>query len=372
MMSGHTEKNSSAEVGTRGAREPGAAAEPRRVVVTGAAGMLGTALVAQDWPEVRWVGVDLRPAPARTRDRATFHTADIRDTTTLTRIFSGADAVVHAAAALPSHRASEIRSVDVDGTDSVLRAVRAAGVPRLVHVSSTAVYGLPKDCPTPEDYPCRPVDPYSEAKRAAEILVERERDSGLCAPVLRPKTFLGEERLGLFSMLFEWADEGRSFPLPAGGRKRAQMLDVDDLCAVVRATLRMPDATVNDTFNVGATRFGTLREDFQGVLDAAGHGGRVVGVPVLPAVAVLRGLAALRLSPVYKRLVHKLVRDSYVDTSRASRVLGFEPRYSNGETLLRTYEWWRGRATDHAVTRTGRTHRDPWKQGALRLAKAFF
>jgi nucleoside-diphosphate-sugar epimerase len=343
-----------------------------RIVITGASGMLGTALLAQSWSDVTWTGVDVRPLAARSRGRAEFIAADVRDTTAMSAAFRGADVVIHTAAALPSHRASDIRSVDVDGTASVLRAARQSGVDRVVHISSTAVYGLPELCPTPEDYPCRPVDAYSAAKLAAEQLVERERLAGLCAPILRPKTFLGEERLGLFSMLFEWADEGRNFPLLGGGRMRAQMLDVDDLCAVIRQTCLRPDDVVNDTFNVGAREFGTLCEDFQAVLDAAGHGKRVVSVPVAPAVAVLRLLTALRLSPVYKRLVHKLVRDSYVDTDKAVRQLGFAPRYSNEQTLLRTYEWWRATASTTPHRATGRTHRDPWKQGALRLAKALY
>lgn len=341
------------------------------IVLTGAAGMLGTALLRRPWPGVTWTAVDVRPLAPAVRDRATFVRSDVRDTEAMTAALRGADVVVHSAAALPSHAAAEIRSVDVGGTESVLRAARLAGVDRFVHISSTAVYGLPRYCPTPEDYPCEPVDAYSAAKLGAETAVLRQRAQGLCAPVLRPKTFLGEERLGLFAMLFEWADEGRHFPLIGGGRVVTQMLDVDDLCDAVQLACTGPDDAVNDTFNIGAREFRTLREDFQAVLDAAGHGRRVVTVPVGPAVAVLRALAALRLSPVYKRLVHKLVRDSYVSIDRAADRLGFNPGYSNEQALIKTYNWWRATAAGGRRS-AGRTHRDPWRQGALSLAKALF
>ncbi|MDW8806269.1 NAD-dependent epimerase/dehydratase family protein [Streptomyces scabiei] len=341
------------------------------IVVTGAAGMLGTALLTRPWPGTRWTGVDIRPLASRARDQAEYVQADIRDTAALIKVFRGADVVIHSAAALPSHRAGDIRSVDVDGTAAVVEAARRVGVQRLVHISSTAVYGLPRHCPTPEDYPCEPVDTYSAAKLAAEKIVLRARDQGLCVPILRPKTFLGPERLGLFAMLFEWADEGRNFPLLGGGHAAAQMLDVDDLCAAIRQTCEGTDGAVNDTFNIGAAEFTSLRDDFQAVLDAAGHGRRVVTVPVGPAVVMLRALAALRLSPVYRRLVHKLTRDSYVSIDKARERLGFTPRLSNEQSLLRTYEWWRstGRARRGV---SGRTHRDPWRQGALHLAKALF
>jgi nucleoside-diphosphate-sugar epimerase len=341
-----------------------------RIAVTGASGMLGNSLINSDWQGVDWLGIDTR-APRTTTKKIAFRKTDVRDTDALTAALRGVDAVVHAAAALPSHPAAEILSVDVRGTESVLAAARQADVSRVVHISSTAVYGLPDLCPTPEDYPCRPVDPYSSAKLRAEELVEQARRDGMCVPILRPKTFLGENRLGLFAMLFEWADEGRDFPLLGGGLHRAQMLDVDDLCQVVRAACERPDSVVNDTFNIGAARFGTLRDDFQAVLDAAGHGGRIRSLPIGPAMSVLRPLAALRVSPVYKRLIYKLVRDSHVSIEKASERLDFAPIFSNEESLLRTYDWWR-RAVAVKQKPTGLTHQDPWRQGALRLAKLFY
>jgi nucleoside-diphosphate-sugar epimerase len=338
-----------------------------RVAISGASGMLGSALIAARWRDFDWLAIDVRPPldPALCE----FREIDIRDTGRLTKALGGIDVLLHAAAALPSYSSSDIMSVEVQGTESVLAAAQRAGVERVVHISSTAVYGLPSLCPTPEDYPCEPVDPYSAAKRAAEKLVEQARRAGLCAPILRPKTFLGKNRLGLFAMLFEWADEGRDFPLLGGGKNRAQMLDVDDLCAAVRAACELPDADVNDTFNIGTDRFGGLGDEFQAVLDAAGRGGRVRALPMAPAVAALRLLASMRLSPVYKRLIHKLTRDSFVSIDKAVERLGFAPVHSNEETLLRTYAWWRETGSE---TRTvGQTHRDAWRQGALRLAKAF-
>jgi nucleoside-diphosphate-sugar epimerase len=339
-----------------------------RVALSGASGMLGSALISAEWKGFEWLGIDIRPPlDSSLCERRQI---DVRDTERLTSALRDIDILIHAAAALPSYSASEIRSVDVQGTASVLAAAKRAGVERVVHISSTAVYGLPRLCPTPEDHPCEPVDPYSEAKREAEKLVERARRDGLCAPILRPKTFLGENRLGLFAMLFEWAEEGRDFPLLGGGTNRAQMLDVDDLCSAVRAACELPDADVNDTFNIGADRFGSLRDEFQAVLDAAGHGGRVRALPMAPAVVALRLLASLRLSPVYKRLIHKLTRDSFVSIDKAVERLGFAPVRSNEETLLRTYAWWQETGTEPRTA--GPTHRDAWRQGALRLAKAFY
>uniref|UniRef100_UPI003F494861 NAD-dependent epimerase/dehydratase family protein n=1 Tax=Nonomuraea bangladeshensis TaxID=404385 RepID=UPI003F494861 len=344
---------------------------PPQVAVTGAAGVLGTHLVerlVRAGVQVR--AFDLRLVAEKPGVRPI--AGDVRHAGALAEAFAGADAVVHCASALPSYPAADIRSIIVEGTATVLEAAHAAAVPRVVHISSTAVYGLPRLVPTPEDHPHEPVDPYSRAKAEAERIAGRFRAGGMCLSVLRPKTFLGPGRMGLFDMLFQWAEEGRNFPVLGRGDVRIQMLSLDDLVDAVLTVLCAPDEVACDTYNIGAAEFGTLREDFQAVLDAAGHGRRVVSLPSGPAVAVLRTLERTRLSPVYGRLVSKLLADSYVSIDKAYDRLGFQPRRSNRDAILQTYQWWRERRGIVPAGAGGHTSRDPWRQGMLGLAKVFF
>ncbi|HEX6467975.1 MAG TPA: NAD-dependent epimerase/dehydratase family protein [Streptosporangiaceae bacterium] len=360
-----------------------------RIVVTGSAGMLGGNLfryLAGAGHDV--VGVDVRGPDLRDADPADaglHRVGDVRDVPFLTGVLRGAEAVVHCAGALPSYPAAEIRSVIVGGTAGVLEAARLAGVPRVVHISSTAVYGLPAVVPTPEDHPREPVDPYTRAKAEAEEVAEKYRAEGMCVPILRPKTFLGPGRMGLFAMLFEWAEEGRNFPIMGRGDVRIQMFAIEDLVAAIALVLTAPPEIAGDTYNLAAAEFGTLRDDFQAVLDAAGHGKRVISLPARPALAALALLERAHLSPVYGRLAHKLLADSYVSIDKARARLGFRPRLSNRDAILRTYAWWRAHRAAAAggqgdlepagrgsARGPGRTSRDAWRQGALSLAKVFF
>jgi 2-alkyl-3-oxoalkanoate reductase len=339
-----------------------------RVVVTGSTGMLGGTLTRHFAAAGREViGVDLRES---TVDGGITHrVADVRDTATLTGILAGADAVVHCASALPSYPAEQIREVIVGGTRSVLTAAEKARVARVVHISSTAVYGLPEVVPTPEEFPPAPVDTYGRAKAEAEAVVAEFRARGRCVSVLRPKTFLGPGRMGLFAMLFEWAEEGRNFPVLGSGTARIQMLGIEDLVAAVDAVLAAGEDIACDTYNIAAAEFGTLRADFQAVLDFAGHGKRVVSLPARPALVTLRLLERARLSPVYGRLQQKLLADSYVSIDKAGERLAFRPLLSNRDAILRAFAWWRKNRSTGA---SGNTSRDAWRQGALSLAKIFF
>jgi nucleoside-diphosphate-sugar epimerase len=288
---------------------------------------------------------------------------DIRDPGRVRRLVDGADVVVHAAAALPIQASrAAIRSVNVGGTENVLVAARDADVFRVLSISSTAVYGVPEKHPIEEDDPLVGVGWYGESKIDAEALC---RVAAVDTTIIRPKTFIGPERLGVFEILFDWIREGRRIYILGKGHNRYQLLAVEDLVdAVVRASTA-PEAA-GETFNVGATEFGAVREDLGALIAHAGSSSRLQPVPVKPAEVALRVLELLRVSPLAEWHYKTAHKDSFVDVSKAQRLLGWQPRFSNRDALTRTYDWYlanRGRAA------AGVTHRVPWNQQALGLLK---
>ena len=291
---------------------------------------------------------------------------DVRDRDAVAKLVAGADVVVHAAAALPIQASrNTIRSVNVGGTENVLRASGEAGARRVVFISSTAVYGVPEKHPIEEDDPLVGVGWYGESKIDAEGLC---RVAAVETTIVRPKTFIGPERLGVFEILFDWIREGRRIYTLGHGNNRYQLLAVEDLVdAIVRAG-QEPKAA-RETFNIGATDFGTVRSDLQALIDHAGSSSRLQPVPVKPAEIALRGLELLRVSPLAEWHYKTAHRDSFVDVSRAQSLLGWQPRLSNRDALIETYDWYlanRGR-----VGGAGVTHRVPWNQQALGLLKRF-
>ncbi|MBF9061270.1 NAD-dependent epimerase/dehydratase family protein [Rhodobacterales bacterium HKCCSP123] len=343
-----------------------------RVLVTGGAGFMGINLVrhllARGCAVRSW---DIAPFNYPEADRIDVLQGDIRDLSLHDRAFEGVDLVVHCAAALPLAAPAEIRSTNVDGTRLLLETAARTGTGRFIHISSTAVYGIPDHHPLIETDRMVGVGPYGASKVAAEEICAPFRAAGMVLPILRPKSFVGPERLGAFELLYDFASTGHNFPVLGAGDNRYQLLDVEDLCAAVMLCATGDAGKVNATFNIGAERFGSLRQSFQAVLDRAGHGKRVIGLPEGPAIWTLRGLEALHLSPLYKWIYETAGKESFVSIDRAKSVLGYAPDYSNEEALIRNFDWFlanRGRiGAAHGVT-----HRVPWKRGALAVARLVF
>lgn len=317
--------------------------------------------------------VDIADFDYPEREKVVIFKGDIRDYALMGRAMKGVDIVVHTAAALPLYKRSEIYSVDVDGTRAVLEAAYRQKVGRFIHISTTAVYGIPKRHPIYEtdDLGGEEIGDYGRAKVMAEDVCLEYRKKGMCLSILRPKSFIGPERLGIFAILYEWAKDGKNFPIVGSGNNRYQLLDVADLCRGIYLCMTKDRGLVNDTFNIGAKEFTTIRGDFQSVLDHAGHGKRIVSFPVRPALLALSALRSLGLSPVYKWNYGTVYVDSFVSMEKAERVLGFVPEYSNKDALIRNFEWYLANM-DKFGSRTGVSHRIPWKQGALKILKLFF
>ena len=305
------------------------------------------------------------------KDEITAVKGDIRDYAALKEAMQGSDIVVHTAAALPLYKKEDIFSTDIDGTRNVLQSAYELDVERVIQISSTAVYGIPDHHPLKEDDLLDGVGPYGEAKIAAEEICFEYRTKGMCVPVIRPKSFIGPERLGVFALFYDWAKDGRGFPMIGSGNNRYQLLDVYDLCAAIYLCATLDKDVVNDTFNIGAEEYTTMKEDYQQVLNVAGFGKKIKGFPATPMIWTLRFLELLHLSPLYKWVYETASKDSFVSIDKAKQILGFQPIYSNKDALVRNYRWYLDNIQQFEHS-SGVSHRVPWKQGILGFAKLFF
>lgn len=310
-----------------------------RVVIVGASGNAGTALVRRlrREPDVEIVGVARRLPPPdgldwHAHDVGTASVADLAET------FHGADAVVHLAWQIqPSHDRRTLYRTNVLGSRNVAAATVRAGVPALVFASSVGVYAPgPKDAYVTEDWPRTGVleSSYSRHKALVEGLLDRiEADhSALRVVRLRP---------GLIFQRHSGTEIGRYFAgpllparllkyrripvIPANPRLRMQAVHADDVADAYARILR---SDVRGAFNVAASP----------VLDPAVAASVFRGVQIPTPGVVLHAAASLtwwlRLQPVDAGWVELGLKAPLMSCDRIARELGWRPEHDSVATLL--------------------------------------
>jgi nucleoside-diphosphate-sugar epimerase len=208
---------------------------------------------------------------------------------------------------------------------------------------------------------------YGIAKAKAEEYLQQSQ--GIEWIIIRPKSFIGTGRLGIFQILFDWIEQGRKIPVFGSGDNRFQLLWVEDLVeAIYRAALYAPASNI---YNIGAKEFNTVNIDVGALLEAAGTGSRLLHVPSKPLKFILRVLEMVHLSPVYRWVYDTADQDSFVSIQKAEKDFQYSPQFSNQKSLIETYQWYLkdGKKMSESI---GTGHRVAWKQGILGIVKHLF
>ena len=335
--------------------------------MTGGAGYFGTVLVDRARARGDRVRVlDLHaPEP---REGVDVVVADVRDRDAVAAACEGVDVVLHNVAQVQLAKDRDLfESVKVLGTANVLLAARQQRVAKVVHTSSSAIFGIPERNPVTEDSPARPLEAYGRAKLEAEALCREAAAGGLDVTVVRPRTILGHGRLGIMAVLFEFVAEGAPVFVLGSGDNRYQFVHADDLADACLLAADRPGAT---TYNIGATEFGTMRQLLQALVDHAGTGSRVVSLPAAPARRGMQALSLAGQAPFapYHWLLY--AESLWFDTTKAETELGWTSTHSNASALIESYEWFLSHRDDLGGE-GGSHHQSPVRLGLLRLLKRF-
>ena len=338
------------------------------ILVAGGSGYFGSALVEALLGQGSRVRIfDLRENSDRSKETE-MRRGDIRDLEAVRSACRGVECVYHCVAQVPLARDKRLfDSVNRLGTENILTASLDAGVRKFVYLSSSAVYGIPKSNPVDEETPPAPLEAYGRAKLAGEQKCLEFVRRGLDATIIRPRTILGQGRLGIFQMLFDLVSQGCNVPVFGRGDNLYQFVHASDLAdACIRAAGRPGPSA----YNCGARKFGSMRETLEALCRHAKTGSRVRGVPMGLASGLMRAAGFLRLAPFapYHALMYG--RSLYFDVSKASRDLGWEPRYSNVEMVIEDYESYL--ANRESILRKGGSesrHRSAVRQGVVALLR---
>lgn len=338
---------------------------PAVTVVTGAAGWLGRAIVAaltdDDGPWARSGVVRAvvhTPADAELlagAPRVEVVVGDLRRRGDVARLLGGPAAaagavdVIHTAGVIHPRRTDEFVAVNDRATAHVAAAARAAGVRRMVHVSSNSPFGTnaSRDDTFRNDEPYAPYYGYGRSKMLGELRVLDAVDAGLDAVIVRPPWFYGPYQPARQTTFFQLVRSGR-FPVVGDGRQRRSMAYTDNLVqGIVRAELT-PTAPGRGWWIADARPYevAEIVETVGRALTAEGYAVRPnrVRVPALVGRLAERADAVIQRTGRYVQAVHVLGEMDKtiaceIDAARAE--LGYEPTVELEEGMRRSIRWCR-------------------------------
>lgn len=325
----------------------------RRVLVTGAAGFIGTRLVSRFAAEGAFVRALVRstPLPPRPRGRVEEVRGDLRDEAAMRDIAKGVDSVFHLggkAHALdePRQDLSEYRAANVEGTRNVLDSATRWGCRSFVYFSSVKAMG--EDSPQERDESSRPTPTtaYGRTKlEAEELVLHVTGDAGLRGACLRLPLVYGPGNGGNLFRMMRAIDLGFFPPLPDTGNRRS-MLHVDN--AVDAALLAADDpAAAGRCFIVTDRRPYSTREVYDGLRGALGlrPASWAVPAPLLRGLGrsgdVLEALCRRRV-PFDSAAVGRLLDSAIYSSALIKRELGYEPKLSLSDALAEMAAHYRG------------------------------
>jgi nucleoside-diphosphate-sugar epimerase len=335
-------------------------------LVTGGSGFLGN-LISQkllaDGHHV--VSIDIWKDPQASRE-IEFHNIDVRDEEAVFKVMRGIEMVHHNAALVPLTKSGkDFWSVNVEGSKVVAKAALKHDVGTFIHMSSSAIYGAPSELPITQSTQTNPIEIYGKGKLAGELVVkEILAESNLTSITIRPRTIIGNERLGIFKLLFDWISEDRDIYTIGDGSNRFQFVHASDL---MNAYMIIADLKKSGSYNVGTNEFGTLNDALSNLISHANSNSKIKHLPRALTINTLKTLDKLNLSPLAPW--HYLTYDKpfYFDVTDLLN-LGWKPKYSNDLMLAEAYD--SVRAMQGKSIQGQSAHRKDVKQGMLRLLKS--
>ena len=333
-------------------------------VVTGATGFLGGALVTElikRQQPVRILTRDEKKARQQFGDAVTISPGDITDAVQVQRAIDGATTIYHLAGRLyhPSTPAELYRQTHVAGTRILLRACQGqTQLQRIVHVSTTGVYGVTGQTPADEEAPFAPTNPYEATKLEGEQLaLKAYQEQGLPVTVLRPGLVYGPGDLHLLG--FFVAIKKGLFRVIDGGKAVLHPVYIDDLVAALLLCAERPHA-LGRSYNIAGERPVTVRELATAIAHALDRELPAGNIPLWLAhlasdiFTVIPGMKGER-APLTRSRVQFLTNSRIYDISRAKSELGYAPKVELEKGMKLTAAWYyKHHYLDDLSSRSGR------------------
>ncbi|MFH1835211.1 MAG: NAD(P)-dependent oxidoreductase [Methanobacteriota archaeon] len=319
----------------------------KKMLVTGAPGWLGTRLIevlCEQGEQVRCLILEDADVSILQKMGVELVVGDVRDATSLKKAVEGVESVFHCAGIIhPKIHVNDFYEINTTGTQNMLDASVEGGVKKFIYVSSNSAQGfnVNKETLMVEDGPCRPTSEYGKSKYLAEEKVRGFQDSGkIQTVILRPCWYYGPRQPARMTKLMNMIKSGR--PLLFGnGLNLRSMTYIDNLVDAL-LLVESNDKANGQTYWIGDEKPHTTLEIYQEIAEVLGAELRPRRVPkiisqILEVVDIILG--KLGVYEINLHVAGEMVKNIACSTEKAKRELGYKPRISFKEGILKSVEW---------------------------------
>ena len=338
-------------------------------LITGGSGFLGNLIAKQLIDKGENVKVlDIWKA-SNHPNQAEFIKCDIRDRDGVSNAMKGIDIVHHNVALVPLTKSGQ-NFVDVNVRGSKIAAQEALknNIKAFIHMSSSALYGDVDKFPITENTPIKPIEIYGKAKHEGEKEVLKALEgTNVKTIIIRPRTILGEGRLGIFQILFDWIKNNKNVYVIGSGNVKFQFIHAHDLMDAYMLILKNQKP---GKYNVGTDDFGTLREVLENLIIHSKSKSKVKSLPQNFTINTLKFFDKLGLSPLAPWHYLTYHKEFHFDISELKK-MGWSPKYSNDLMFKESYEWFDKHFDEVKFNFNASAHRKPVKQAILKVLRFF-
>lgn len=271
------------------------------------------------------------------------------------------DIIIHSCAKVPiSNLRFTFDEINIEGTKNILNKFTDSRIKKFVYISSSAVYGIPDTIPISEQHERRPVESYGLSKKIGEDLcLKLIQDYNV--NIIRPRTVIGGNRLGIFSILFDWIDSNIDVPVLNNGDNKYQFVDVNDLTfSIYLASLNK----YSGSLNIGAEKFLSIRQLLEILIKNKKSKSVLKNIDNSFLYKFSKIISKTNILPLKDYHYLAYGKDIYFDISFSKKILDWTPKFSNTESINISYDNFINVKT-HSIKNTS-THQSPLKSKILK------
>ena len=278
------------------------------------------------------------------------------------------ECIYHCAAELNFNKknANYFEKVNVEATDVLSNLAIKYGVKNFIYISSNCVYGKLNSLNISENYPTNPFEEYGCSKLKSENILLSKK-SKLNVIIFRPPTIIGEGRLGILSVVFDFIKDGKKLFLVGRGVNRYQFVYGDDL-----ASACISASTYNKTniFNIGTSNPSSLRDAFEYLIKKSSSKSKIYCLPDNIVLPLMKLFFKLGLSPLGPYQYNMIVNSFSGETDRIRKELNWKPTKDNNEMLFSAYNYYVNNYHDiHANSQKGKGNGNIGREGIIKILK---